>query len=204
MAVIMTTKTIGNNGIPNAIPVSSTSPDKPLIDEKVSQVARNVIEKSNGDMRLPPDREAVYSTMDGTATFRNGFSLVHSIAEFIQAHAQLTQAATVVATFGTAIAFGLLFTGLLYVGTGLKWTLSDAIEDLVKAEKELRDEPANEEKEETVRIETLGVANQYLYTQTGVVQILNGIVTLMSSPAAHLMHYAPVLVGPAAVTAALV
>ncbi len=159
------------------------------------------MQKGNADMVLTFGRSVAYCTIDGVGGLRQ-------TGAAIQAASLILHTSPAVSSFaGVATPIGLLFTGPGCMLTAAVWTLPDAYDSLLAANKELESaniQGAMQEAEHAAEIAKLGLANHSLYFSMGAAQTTAGIVEMCGPTMAHVLHYAPVLTGTGASIASIV
>jgi hypothetical protein len=187
-------------------------------DEKTSLLRKKTLEEkpaSNADFTLTPVRTAVYCGIDIVGGARQVSSTVENSSKIaVEVASKLGQASHVsqIASVGTPI--GLLITGPLCMATAAAWTIPDAAAALKTAKNELKKCKQDveltaegikilEDAKQAVKLAELGVANHSLYFTMGASQTASGVVGMLGQQTAHLLHYAPVLTGSVAGTAAM-
>lgn len=168
-------------------------------EEKVSLLAKQTLEsQGNGDMVLTKVRSWVYMFIDFVGGGRQLGAAVESTSHLAHVSHAVSQVAS------ATVPVGLLITGPIVIGTGVIWTIPDAVSARKAAVEELKNAPNKEmlrEAKHAVQIANLGIANNVLYTSMGVSQTATGAVLMLTPQTAHLFHYAPLLSGSAAATA---
>ena len=183
-----------------------SSQDPSLGNSQKSQknllVAQEALQKGNADFTLTPGRSAIYCLIDGVGGLRQTGAATEAFSKIFP-----VLSTAVAGPACLAVLFGLLFTGLFTMVTAAAWTIPDANKALTAAHKELAEVKgtgALDEAAQAVEIAKLGLANHLLYFSMGVAQFVSGIVGLLNAPAAHLLHYAPLLTGVSATVANLI
>lgn len=159
-------------------------------------------------------REAVYMGVDAVGAGRQAFTIVGVGSQLAHTSAAISSVASAV------IPVGLCLTGAVCMATAAAWTIPDAVDGLNSTYKELETaktslaklelgddkrpalQAAVEEAKTALPIAQLGVANQSLYFTMGAAQSAAGVIDIISPTVAHTFHFAPVLTGAAATTAA--
>lgn len=131
-------------------------------------------------------QEGLWMAVDGVGTIRNTSSAAQGILQAIGTASLAGKA------LGSVVPITQLITGPLCVFSAFQHTLPGAIEELKGVA------PKDKEGQHVAR---LGLVNQIFFAKMGAATTACGVVSMMSPAVANLMHFHPILTGPAAVTA---
>lgn len=164
--------------------------------------------KDNGDISITPAVERFFCFLDGVGGVRQAAFAVAASATLVS-----SVAAPVIAAIATAAAsVGLLFSGVFTMATVVTITIPYTRSSLKKAQEELRKvqstakdtDPKVKSAKQMVTIRKLGLASQSILFVMTAVQCASGVVYMLGSAAASLMHYSAVLTGASAALAGIV